>query len=108
VRTAIRESKAGKSFFATRGWKIGLKDLIGFFLASHILCAAQFSRAFAPEPLMFECQARQCPFHSKKVWPFGPFKELPKLEDLETRPQTLGGSVSLWIDPKSMEHHGTS
>ncbi|CAL1143076.1 unnamed protein product [Cladocopium goreaui] len=30
-------------------------------------------------------KARQCPFHSKKVWPFGPFKELPKLEDLETR-----------------------
>ena len=36
--------------------------------------------------LLWNLQARQCAFHSKKVWPLGPFKELPKLEDVEARP----------------------
>eukprot|EP00931_Biecheleriopsis_adriatica_P086147 TRINITY_DN60866_c0_g1_i1.p1 TRINITY_DN60866_c0_g1~~TRINITY_DN60866_c0_g1_i1.p1 ORF type:complete len:858 (+),score=154.41 TRINITY_DN60866_c0_g1_i1:90-2576(+) len=30
-------------------------------------------------------KARQCPFHSKKVWPLGPFKELPVAGELESK-----------------------
>eukprot|EP00913_Durusdinium_trenchii_P032700 g30609.t1 len=52
-------------------------------------------------------KARQCPFHSKKVWPLGAFRPLPTVEDLEAKftsppdvPKVVLGGVDSDFDPR--------
>lgn len=53
-------------------------------------------------------KARQCPFHSKKAWPLGAFKELPSIEELEAKFKSQRASIPQVIHqviPAGLDSH---
>eukprot|EP00439_Symbiodinium_sp_Y106_P073324 s258_g13.t2 len=53
-------------------------------------------------------KARQCPFHSKKAWPLGAFKELPSIEELEAKFKSERASIPQVIHqviPAGLDSH---